>query len=180
MAGMGRKLPCPQWLESGHRPWQHRSMQTLAVALVLSAASFAPAIGSPSDAVAAFVHQRLHVSSYELADADLNDDGRSEVFVYATDRDFCGSGGCALFVLSPHEEDSFRVVLHSTVTQRPIWLLPTSTRGWRDVGVGVAGGGIIHPYTARLRFDGRRYPNNPTVLPAAPLRRPKGKVLISG
>jgi hypothetical protein len=154
-------------------------MGTLVVALVVSASAFGPAAGSRTDAAAAFVQQRLHVSSYERADADLNGDGRSETFVYVTDRGYCGSGGCVLFVLSPHK-DSFRVVLRSTVTHLPIRLLPTSTRGWRDVGVTVAGGGIIQPYTARLRFDGRRYPSNPTVLPAIPLKRPAGKVLISG
>jgi hypothetical protein len=150
-----------------------------AVALLVSLAAFAPATGSPNDAVAAFVQQRLHLSTYERADADLNGDGRAEAFVYVTDRNYCGSGGCVLFVLSPYK-DSFRVVLRSTVTQRPIRLLPTSTRGWRDVGVTVAGGGVIQPYTARLRFDGRRYPSNPTVPPARPLKRPAGRVLITG
>lgn len=134
---------------------------------------------SPANAISAFVQQRLHVSSYERADVDLNGDGRPEVFVYVTDQDYCGSGGCVLLVLSP-QKDGFRVVLHSTVTQRPIRLLPTSTRGWRDVGVTVAGGGIAQPHTARLRFDGRRYPSNPTVPPAVPLKRAEGKVLISG
>jgi len=167
------------WVEDGHGPWQHRSMRTWAVALVLSVAAFAPATAALADPVATFVRHTLHVSSYERADADLNGDGRSEAFVYVTDRDQCGSGGCVLFVLSPHKV-SFRVVLRSTVIRRPIRLLATSTRGWRDVGVTVGGGGNVQPYMARLRFNGRRYPSNPTVPPAIPLKRPAGKVLISG
>jgi hypothetical protein len=133
----------------------------------------------PSEKVAAFVRRMLDVSSYKRADADLNGDGRSEVLVYVTDRSYCGSGGCTLLILSPQQR-SYRVVLRSTVTQLPIWSLATSTHGWRDIGVTVAGGGIDPPYVARLRFNGRRYPSNPTIPPAVPLKRPSGKVLISG
>jgi len=133
--------------------------------------------GKPADAVATFIHRTLHVTSYKRADADLNGDSRSEAFVYVTDPGYCGSGGCTLVVLS-RQGRGFRVVLRSTVTQLPIRMLPTSTRGWRDVGVTVAGGGITRRYVARLRFNGSRYPSNPTVPPAVPLKRPSGRVLI--
>jgi len=136
-------------------------------------------IVEPSDEVAAFVRRILNVSSYKRADADLNGDGRSETFIYVTDQSYCGTGGCTLLVLSPQKR-SYRVVLRSTVTQLPIRLLPTSTHGWHDIGVKVAGGGIDPPYVARLRFDGRRYPSNPTIPPAVPLKQPSGKVLIRG
>jgi hypothetical protein len=132
-----------------------------------------------SDAVAAFVQRTLHVTQYKRADADLNGDGRAEALVYVTDQSYCGSGGCTLLVLSPQGR-SFRVVMRSTVTRLPISLLPTSTYGWRDIGVTVAGGGINRPDVARLRFNGNRYPGNPTVPPAIPLKRPSGKVLIGG
>lgn len=115
--------------------------------------------------------------SYKRADADLNGDGRKEVFVYITDQDSCGSGGCTLLVLSPRR-NGFRAVARTTITQLPITLLPTSTRGWRDIGVSVAGGGITRPYMARLRYNGRRYPDNPTLLPHSPISGPAGKVLI--
>ena len=154
-------------------------MRMLPIALIASLASFGPAKNSIADSVAAFVRERLHVSSYQRADADLNDDGDAEAFVFVTDPNFCGSGGCVLIVLSPHK-DSFRVVLRSTVTRPPITLLRTSTRGWRDVGVTVAGGGIAQPYTACLQFDGRRYPSNPTVPQATTPKQPAGTVLTSG
>jgi len=153
-------------------------MPAAAIALMISVTS----TGHPTvkeDAVASFVQQTLGTSSYKRADADLNGDGRSEAFFYLTDRDYCGSGGCTLVVLS-RKGSSYRVVLRSTVTQLRIRLLATFTRGWRDVGVTVAGGGITRPYVARLRFDGHRYPSNPTVAPAIPLNRPSGKVLIDG
>lgn len=151
-------------------------MRALGLVLLISVAA-ANASVAPSDAVAGLVQQKLHVSSYKRADADLNGDGRKEIFVYVTDPGYCGSGGCTLLILSP-QGTGYRVVLRSTVTQLPISLLPTSTRGWRDLGVTVSGGGITQPYMARLRFAGHRYPSNPTVPPAIPLNRPAGKVLI--
>ena len=154
-------------------------MRALALALMISLAAATPACVKHSDTVTAFAHQTLHVSNYKRADADLNGDGRLEALLYVTDQGACGSGGCRLVILSP-KGNSYRVVLRSTVTQLPIRLLPTSTHGWRDVGVTVAGGGISRPYMARLRFNGDRYPSNPTVPPADPLKRPSGQVLIGG
>ena len=154
-------------------------MRMMAVALTVLMAAAPHASTIPADTVAAFVQQTLHVSSYKRADADLNGDGHSEAFIYVTDQSSCGSGGCTLVILSPRK-GSYRVVLRSTVTQLPISLLPTSTRGWRDVGVSVAGGGITRTYTARLRFNGHHYPSNPTVPPAIPLNLPSGKMLIGG
>ncbi|MCH8615764.1 hypothetical protein LZ016_06575 [Sphingomonas sp. SM33] len=153
-------------------------MSAAAIALMIFATTTGYAAGK-EDAVAAFVQQTLGTSSYMRADADLNGDGRSEALLYVTDKDYCGSGGCTLLVLSK-KGGRYRVVLRSTVTQLPIRVLSTSTRGWRDIGVTVAGGGITRPYVARLWFNGSSYPGNPTVAPAIPLKRPSGKILIGG
>ena len=110
--------------------------------------------------MAAFVAETLHVTHYQSAIVNLNGDAREETLVYATDRDHCGSGGCDLFIVSPHGS-KYQVVLQSSVTRLPIRLLDTSTYGWRDIGVMVGGGGILPYYEARLRFDGHRYPSNP-------------------
>lgn len=134
------------------------------------------AAGAP-DAVDRFARNTLKASDYERAETDLNDDGRAEVFIYVRDSQSCGSGGCNLYVLSP-EERGYRLVLRATLVQLPVMLLPTSTGGWRDIGVTVAGGGITEPYVARLRYEGGRYPSNPTVPPARPLGRATGEVLI--
>lgn len=150
-------------------------MLALAGSLVLIGAP-RPTVGH-SDPVSRYIRQTLEVRRYKRADADLNGDGRKETFVYAMDQDFCGSGGCTLIVLSPRGK-SYRMVMRTTVTQLPIMLLPTSTRGWRDIGVTVAGGGILRPYTARIRFDGHHYRGNPTVVRHSPNDRPTGKVLI--
>jgi len=56
-----------------------------------------------------------------------------------------------------------------TVAQQPIRVLDTKSNGWHDLGVWVQGGGIQPGYEARLSFDGKEYPSNPTVPPARPL-----------
>jgi len=158
-------------------------MQTiLALALLLfaSASAIAAETKEPSRRLAGYLSQSLQLSarsSYKLAEADLNGDGRPEAIVYVTDSSFCGSGGCTLFVLSP-TATTYRVVLRSTVARLPIRLLSSSTHGWRDIGVTVSGGGIPHPYEARLRFSGHRYPSNPTVVPSVPLGQSTGRILL--
>ncbi|HEX5182121.1 MAG TPA: hypothetical protein VFW19_03105 [Allosphingosinicella sp.] len=104
--------------------------------------------------------------------------GRPEIFLYATGPSHCGSRGCDLYILSSRAK-ACRVVMRSSVTQLPVRLLATSHRGWRDVGVTVSGGGIRGPYMARLRFDGRLYPENPTLPPAEPMKHPSGRVPIA-
>ena len=101
---------------------------------------------------------------YFDAAVDLNSDGKQEVLVYVVGQNWCGSGGCPLIILTP-EGSSYRVVTKTTVTQTPIRVLDGSSSGWRNLGVGVSGGGIPG-YEAELRFDGKSYPQNPTLLPA--------------
>ena len=152
-------------------------MRPLTFALLLPLATATQASAPQADPIKTLVRQMLQTSSYKRADAELNGDGRQESFVYVTDPKLCASGGCLLLILSPHGS-RYRVVMRTSVTRLPITVLPTATLGWRDVGVSVQGGGIIRPYMARLRFNGRRYPSNPTMPPAAPLHRTSGRVLI--
>ncbi|HTX50911.1 MAG TPA: hypothetical protein VME40_16160 [Caulobacteraceae bacterium] len=114
---------------------------------------------------------------FRSAEADLRGDGKTEVVVYVTGPDLCGTGGCDTLVLE-RTRYGFRTVMDASVTRLPIRLLRTHTHGWRDIGVMVAGGGITSGYEARLRFDGRRYPSNPTTPPAQPLRRVRGTIII--
>lgn len=150
------------------------------LAFATSLAAAAPVQGAAADPVATYLEHTLHVSRYQRAEVDLNGDGKPEVFAYVTDEDFCGSGGCLLYVLSP-QTGGYRVVMRATVSRLPINLLPTSTGGWRDIGVTVVGGGIARSYMARMRYDGSRgrYPGNPTVPPAVALKSPAGRTLIA-
>ncbi len=123
----------------------------------------------------AFIRTELKLARYDAAAVDLDDDHRPEILVRATDADFCGSGGCTLFVLTPSGA-RYRVVTRMTVTRPPVRLLTSVTHGWRDIAVRVSGGGITRPRDVRLQFDGSSYPTNPTMVAAT--ARPAGRTLI--
>ena len=110
---------------------------------------------------------------------DLNGDGKDEAIVYLVGRDWCGSGGCTALILAS-EASSYKVVTELTVTQLPVRILTGTSNGWRNLGVWVQGGGIQPGYEAELLFDGKTYPENPTVPPARRLEhKVPGKVVVS-
>ena len=112
--------------------------------------------------------------TYAHASVDLNGDGTAEVLAYVMGPMVCGSGGCNLYVMAPEGEDGgdgWRVVTRTSVTRTPVGVLNTSTNGWRDLAVSIGGGGAQAGWV-RLTYDGRTYPTNPTVPPAAPLDGP--------
>lgn len=160
----------------------------LIFATVALAALTCPAEAQPSEQLQqrlrTFLQQQIGTpgtgpdqrASYIPTFLDLNGDGRSEALVYLIGQDLCGSGGCRLWVLTPQRQ-SWRVVTRTTVTNTPIRILNSRSRGWRDIAVRVSGGGA-RPYEARLRFDGRTYPANPSLAPASP-RNAAGRVVIT-
>jgi hypothetical protein len=113
---------------------------------------------------------------YSAAFIDLNDDGKDEVIVYLIDEKWCGSGGCSALILA-YQDSSYRLITKTTVTQLPIRVLSTKTDGWHDLGVWVQGGGIQPGHEARLRFNSKKYPSNPS-LPARLQQKVGGKVVI--
>lgn len=100
------------------------------------------------------------------------------IYVFAEGDPVCGSGGCHLLVLK-RKGQGYRVLGETGLSHRPVRVLTSRHNGQPDITVFVAGGGILPGYEARLRFDGRRYPNNPTVSPAEPLTvAPSGRLVI--
>ncbi len=99
------------------------------------------------------------------------------MLILTTDAEHCGNGGCDFYVLT-RLDGIVRVAARTSISHPPIRVLPSTSHGWHDLGVLVAEGGIIPGYTARLRYDGRHYPENPTVAPAEPMRRPSGRVVL--
>jgi hypothetical protein len=115
---------------------------------------------------------------YLSATVDLNGDGQRENVVYLLGNDWCGSGGCTMLILTT-QNAHYKVITRATITRLPIRLLSTRTNGWRDLAVTVAGGGILKAYEAKLTFNGRKYPGNPTVAPAVKLpANTPGTILI--
>jgi putative lipoprotein len=109
--------------------------------------------------------------------ADLNGDGRPEALVYMMSGNYCGSGGCALYIYTP-EQGSFYQHASMSVTNLPVRALNTRTQGWRDLSVAVAGGGT-RARTVLVPHGRITYADNPTVPPARTLRRdPPGTVVI--
>ncbi len=164
--------------------------RVLAAGWVLLAASFfAQTVHQPTpkqeDSLKRFLRGYLKDPSYDYKTAryfsafvDLKDDGTRQVIVYFTDQHSCGSGGCTTLILAP-EGSSYKVVTSITIAWPPIRVLASRLNGWRDIAVQVHGGGIVHPYEAKLSFNGKTYPRNPTVPPARRLtEKVAGEVVV--
>jgi hypothetical protein len=111
---------------------------------------------------------------------DLNADGNFEAIVHLVGPSICGTGGCNTLILQP-ARGGYRLVSNITVTNTPIIVSAQRTRGWNDLIFYVVGGGITHGYYVALRFNGRAYPDNPTVVaPLGPRARVAGKAYLAG
>jgi hypothetical protein len=104
---------------------------------------------------------------YFDASVDLDGDGKQEIIAYAAGPMICGTGGCIVFVFTPGA-DGLRLVGSISVAQPPVRLSTRSSHGWRNLIVGIAGGGIPAG-AAELEFDGSSYASNPTLAPARPV-----------
>lgn len=110
---------------------------------------------------------------------DLNSDGNFEAIVHLVGSSICGTGGCNTLILQP-AKGGYRLVSTITVTSTPIVVSARRTKGWNDLVLYVTGGGITRGYYVALRFNGRTYPDNPTVLPAlGPKARITGKAYLA-
>ena len=109
--------------------------------------------------------------SYAYNRVNMSDGAAPGALVYLPGRDYCGSGGCTLLVFTRSRE-GYRLVTRVSLARVPVMLSSHRTNGWRDLILFVSGGGIQPGYYAVLHFDGKTYPENPTVEPAAPLLEP--------
>lgn len=104
--------------------------------------------------------------------------GRTLIVVYVFGGGYCGSGGCHTVVLEKLGQQ-FRIIGEIGVSHKPVRLLATSSHGYPDLGVQVRGGGLWPGYEARLRYNGKNYPSNPTRVPAEPAKSgADGKILL--
>ena len=67
---------------------------------------------------------------------------------------YCGSAGCTLLVLDC-TDDGYKVMGKTTVSNRPVSLSATSTKGYRDIKVRVKNEGIVS-----LKHEGKAYTKN--------------------
>lgn len=98
---------------------------------------------------------------------DLNGDKKPEVIVFLFGRGMCGTSGCDA-LLFQKVRGKYKLVTAFAPARNPIIVSQSKTNGWRDLVFYNAGGGIIPGYYSRSRFNGRAYPNNPTVKQDSP------------
>ena len=116
-------------------------------------------------------------TDYAVAFRDLDGDGQSEAIVRLSG-DWCGSGGCNALILK-RKKNGWNIVSKIMVTRTPIRVLDDVSHGWHSIGVWVQGGGILKGYEAELRFNGKSYPSNPSMIPAnKSSNRTTGEVVI--
>lgn len=110
-----------------------------------------------------------NTARYSVANVSLNNNKKAFV-IYITGDAWCGSGGCTAMIVKP-EGQSFKVINKITLARLPIQILPTKTRGWYDLAMPVGGGGSTSHRFALLKFNGKKYPSNPST---ATLVKPTG------
>jgi len=86
---------------------------------------------------------------------DLDGDAAKEIFVGLTGPYFCGSGGCTQYIL----KDNGEVLTKFTVSDYPVVIAPDKTNGWNDLYIQSGGDYRV------VKFDGKTYPANPSILP---------------
>lgn len=86
---------------------------------------------------------------------DLNSDGQKEIFTGLTGSYFCGTGGCTFYIL----DAKGATVSKFTVSDYPIVIDNNVTKGWKDLFIQT--GGKYHI----VKFDGKKYPSNPSLQP---------------
>lgn len=89
---------------------------------------------------------------------DLNGDGKKETFVGFNAPYFCGSGGCTAMLLS----STGKLITTFTVTEYPIMVLNSKSKGWHDLVIGTAS---VKPSLHLVKWNGKKYPGNPSMQP---------------
>ncbi len=118
---------------------------------------------------------------YHFNKVDLNSDGISEVLVFVFGEHQCGSGGCHAYLFKKAGK-SYRLVTAFGPARNPIIVSSTKTNGWNDLIFLNWGGGIFPAYYSIGRFNGRTYPDNPTVDESCPpiKKRYRGTAYVIG
>jgi hypothetical protein len=86
---------------------------------------------------------------------DLNEDGNKEILVGFTGPYFCGTGGCTQLLL----DSQGNVITTFSVSDYPVIIDTNKTNGWKDLFIYSGGKNRI------VKFDGKKYPSNPSILP---------------
>lgn len=119
-----------------------------------------PVEATPQLAAAITSFTKSDATQYEVAYADLNQDGINDGIVLLEGMDWCGSGGCTMLVFEGLADGDFKLKSKSTVVSAPIYILEKSTDGWSDLSVYSRGKGQV-----MMKWGGSNYPSNPSLQP---------------
>ena len=136
----------------------------------------APPPGEDMRAMTAFITSRTGGKPTRLLIAKHGEGPGGLTFLYPIGPDFCGSGGCNLWILR-RTATGYEPVGDLTVTRLPLRRLETSSHGLPDLAVAVSGGGAT-PHEALIQFDGAHYASNPSLAPVLPPDTP-GETLLT-
>jgi hypothetical protein len=100
-------------------------------------------------------------NKYRFALVDLNDDKIADAIVFFDSLESCGTGGCILEIYRGTKR-GFEFLSGSTITLPPIRVTSEKRYGWKTLIVLTGGTGDV-----LLRFNGSRYPLNPSLQPKA-------------
>lgn len=108
-------------------------------------------------------------SSYEYTRVDLNADKRRDALVMLKNPygHWCDFNGCTMLVLRAND-DSFSVVNAIRPVRGPLYVSPVRTNGWTDIVMRVDGR-QTKTKDVSIKFDGAKYPADPSVLPPTTL-----------
>ena len=119
-----------------------------------------PPVLSLTQAALQKVDPEIKPDHYDIARTDLNADGKEDVLVLMNGKSsYRGSGGATMFVLKG-TADGFESLGSIKVVNEPIYARKSVHNGFRDLLVGVRGGGA-EPGLAALQFNGKSYPASP-------------------
>lgn len=120
---------------------------------------------SVSDAIISFLKTNYdnasETSRHFIYNAvDLNNDGKDEYLVELIGGDWCGSGGCTVLIL----DKNFKLNTRMTVVNDPIYVgkpeAKEVTMGYANIYIQNRDGSV-----AKMAWNGKKYPTNPTVAP---------------
>jgi hypothetical protein len=132
----------------------------LSLFVVTSLAHANPPVFLPTHAALQKVDPDIKPDHYDIARADLNADGKEDVLALMNGKSsYFGSGGATMFILKG-TDDGFESLGSIKVVREPIYARKSGHHGFRDLLVGVRGGGA-EPGLSALRFDGKAYPASP-------------------
>lgn len=103
--------------------------------------------------------------SYTYNYTDLNSDEYEDVIVLLGGMEFAGSGGSTVLILKG-EVEGLSFINKVTLARTPIIVTNTISNGYKDLMFVVYGGGSETSYNI-LKYDGLKYPSNPSVQLAA-------------